>query len=360
MSSTEHPSSTDRSIERRWIQLALTLTCVIGTVFLNGCIISRPMARQMVRAPNTFPEVYSPDARVYLTFGQEVIDQFPAQSLTLETAPDVVRLNYRIVEAGNHGFQPSLTNLVVRGKSLPLFKFTSNIPAIPNAFTANPKGTLFLLHGYGLTLDTVVPWGLLMADAGWRCVLVDLRGHGDSVSRRIGFGSFESRDLSRLLDHIEGNHVSESGAFSERIAVLGISYGAAIALRWLAEEPRLHTAVAITPYADLVDAIVNVRDSYASWVPRFLIRYAAREVPHVLGVPPEELNPEYWIARQPHPVLGVAAHRDVIAPPEVVEDLIRKEPEGSRFLLLPDFEHEDLPFQFDALGPYLIDWFDTH
>src|SRR5207244_1942766 len=79
-------------------------------------------------------------------------------------------------------------------------------PGRTNAWTPAASWTVVLLHGYGVAQVARAPWAVRLAQEGWRCVLVDLRGHGKSTGRRIYFGLRESRDLSQLLDRLARVH----------------------------------------------------------------------------------------------------------------------------------------------------------
>ena len=48
----------------------------------------------------------------------------------------------------------------------------------------------------------MAPWALRLAQEGWQCVLVDLRGHSRSTGPQIYFGLQEAHDLSQLLDEL--------------------------------------------------------------------------------------------------------------------------------------------------------------
>ena len=86
----------------------------------------------------------------------------------------------------------------------------------------------------------MVPWAWRLAQEGGRCVLVDLRGHGQSPGKNIYWGLKESHDMSQLLDELE-----HQGQLAPPVAVLGDSSGAALALRWKTLDPRVGTVVAI-------------------------------------------------------------------------------------------------------------------
>ena len=125
------------------------------------------------------------------------------------------------------------------------FTFRANVPGATNRWTAAPRGTVVLLHGYGLAQFSMAPWALRLGQEGWRCVLVDLRGHGKSTGRRIYFGMKEANDLTQLLDAL-----AHDGQLREPVGVMGESYGAALALRWKTVDARVgQWWSAIAPYA---------------------------------------------------------------------------------------------------------------
>src|SRR5215831_9206830 len=64
-------------------------------------------------------------------------------------------------------------------------------------------GTVFVLHGIRAAKQWMRGWGTMLADAGYRAVLVDLRGHGRSTGDFMSYGVVEARDLSQALDALE-------------------------------------------------------------------------------------------------------------------------------------------------------------
>src|SRR3954466_6566579 len=108
-----------------------------------------------------------------------------------------------------------------------------------------PKGTVFLLHGIGDRKDKVpyLLWARVLAQAGYRAVLVDLRGHGRSTGRYMSYGVHESRDMAQLLDAFE-----EQGLVYGPVGVCGVSYGGAVAIQWAAIDPRVKAIVALEPF----------------------------------------------------------------------------------------------------------------
>ena len=109
-----------------------------------------------------------------------------------------------------------------------------------------PRGTVLVLHGLGGRGLTMLPKADALARAGYRAVLVDLRGQGRSTGRYLTFGIQEARDLSQVIDALE-RHALGSGP----IGVCGISYGATTAIHLAARDPRVQAVVAIQPFGML-------------------------------------------------------------------------------------------------------------
>jgi len=307
------------------------------------------MAHRMAQAPNTYPNWFAPKAPVAVAFSPKFLTNFPKQFVTV--GPPEAKLCYRIVEPADYHLRISSTNWLEHGRKQFKFTFHADLPAQSNAWTSAPRGTVVLLHGYGLAQFSMAPWALRLAQEGWRCVLVDLRGHGKSTGKRIYFGVQEVRDLSQLLDEL-----GHDGRLAEPVAAFGESYGATLALRWKTVEPRVRTVVAITPYASLSNVVLNLGREYARWMPQGLIRAGLRKLPAVLAVPANDLDTTTALARCPVEALFVAGAEDKIAPVADVEQLHALAATGSELIVVPDATHESVMYFFADLVPPVLTW----
>jgi pimeloyl-ACP methyl ester carboxylesterase len=310
------------------------------------------MARRIAQAPNSYPQWMAPEARVELAYSPGLLAHFDTKSV--EVGPPSARLTYRIIDPADYDLQVSSSRQTRRGRTHFRFTFEAVVPGEPIPATSQPRGTVLLLHGHGLAHFSIAPWGLRLAQEGWRSVLVNLRGHGTSTGRRIYFGVHEVRDLSQLLDALE-----QGGKRVDPVVVMGESYGAAVALRWKGVDPRISSVVAIAPYARLGDAVLNIRREYARWVPRSCIQAGLHRLPTLLEVEPGELDPIEVLTRRPVNALFVSGADDRITPPEDVRALHELAADASQFLLVPGATHEAISYFFDDLAPALLDWFDT-
>ncbi len=73
----------------------------------------------------------------------------------------------------------------------------------PRGKSPSPRGTILVLHGVLARSATMLPAARALADAGYRAVLVDLRGHGRSTGKYMTFGLQEAKDLSQVIDALE-------------------------------------------------------------------------------------------------------------------------------------------------------------
>ena len=329
---------------RRWPWLILLALLIGGTA---GC--GSFMAQRMVQAPNSYPTWFAPEAPVWLSFHPNVFTNFARRSVSV--GPPLAQLSYRVVEPADYHLTVSATNWEADGAPRTEFEFGADLPAATNAWTAQPRGTVVLLHGYALAQFTMMPWALQLAQEGWRCVLVDLRGHGKSSGKRIYYGLQETQDLSQLLDRL-----AQDGQLREPVAALGESYGAVMALRWQAVESRVRTVVAIAPYASLSNAVLNLRSEYAGWLPVAFLHAGLKKLPGVWGTTAAELDTTTVLSRHPVRALFVAADADEIAPVSEVRQLSALAAPGSQLVVVPRSTHETVTYRFADLVEPVTAW----
>jgi alpha-beta hydrolase superfamily lysophospholipase len=307
------------------------------------------VARRMVQAPNTYPSWLAPQARVILAFDDKLLTHFPTQEV--EVGPPPARLQYRIIPPADYRLTVTSSNWTAARPERTQYNFAAEVPGATNAWSRSPRGTVVLLHGYGEAQFAMLPWALLLAEHGWQTVLVDLRGHGASSGERIFFGVREANDLRELLDEL-----TRHAAAPAPVAVLGESYGAALALRWKTTDPRVGRVVAIAPYAVLSNAVLNICAEYAPCLPRIFPKAGLKQLPRILGVEPAELNPIDVLTRDPVAALFIAGAEDDIAPPADVGALFAQAAPRSTLLTVAGATHETLPYHFDALAQPVLDW----
>ncbi len=329
---------------RNIVRLLLLTALALNTA---GC--GTFVARSMARAPNRYPTWLAPHAPVIIAFRPQLLTNFVREYV--DVGPPPARLMYRVVEPADYHVEITSTNWLWRGQRQFEFTLRASLPAPTNRWTAPPRGTVLLLHGYGLAQFSMLPWALRLGQAGYRCVLVDLRGHGESSGRQIYFGIRETNDLDHLLDALAADK-----KLAGPVTVVGESYGAALALRWASVQPRVQTVVAIAPYASLSNSVLNICRQYAGWVSPEIFKSGLKKLPSLLGIPAAEFDTTTVMERKPVAALFVAAGEDNITPANDVKTVYSLALPGSKIMVVPDATHEALTYYFPELVPPVLSW----
>lgn len=328
--------------------IKLLLVAVLG-LSAGGC--GTFVAHSIVRSPNRYPSWFDAEAPVMLEFSPKMLTNFVAHYV--EVGPPPARLCYRVIEPADYDFHVTSTNWLEDGEKQYEFHFTATLPGRTNAWTTAPRGTVFLLHGYGVAQFSMLPWGYRLAEDGWRCVLVDLRGHGESTGKRIYFTVEETNDMNQLLETL-----ARDGELAKPVSAMGESYGGVLALRWKTVNPEIDSVVAIAPYATLSNAVLNIRSEYASLVPKFMVKEGIKKLPSLLRIQANEFDTMTVLQRHPVKALFVAGGEDKISSVPEVEKVRALASPGSELIVVPDATHEGLTYYFKDLVPAVLPWLD--
>lgn len=140
---------------------------------------------------------------------------------------------------------PSNEQLVhAEGEDGPVFEPTNALPRT----TLPPRGTVVVLHGFYdfMNQEAYLTWARILAAAGYRAVLVELRGHGLSTGDYSTYGVRESADVSALLDDME-----ERGLLVEPLGVMAVSMGASTGVQLAEHDPRVDAVVLISTFTSM-------------------------------------------------------------------------------------------------------------
>ncbi|HVO70083.1 MAG TPA: alpha/beta fold hydrolase [Aggregatilineaceae bacterium] len=134
-----------------------------------------------------------------------------------------------------------------------------------------------LLHQLGASKSS---WGSLIPalyDAGYTLLAVDLRGHGET-----GGGlnwPLAEQDTQTWLEWLR----AQPGVDPERVSIIGSSIGSNLALRGMADDARVVTAVAISPGLDYFGVTTQDAIQAIGQRPVFLVT-AQRDMQSAAGV----------------------------------------------------------------------------
>jgi len=317
----------------------------------GGCTSPRAIANQVLEAPNRhiiIPEVFQ---QAGLALGTN----FSMERVAV--GPPPATLDLMVMDPGDYHVQVNSTFTEVppagpRVRPRYSFHYTIDLAHFaPEPKSPDIRGTLFLLHGYGLDKEAMMPWGLALARAGYRAVLVDLRGNGQATGDRIYFGGIERTDMVQCLDALRRRHVCVGP-----VGVLGISYGAVLALQWAAIDPRVQSVVVISPYPDVEKAVDRYLKTFAPNLTWRTDREVAALVASRLATFPD-LDTETNIRRIQHPILFVRGEQDEVCLREDLSRFQAAAPPGSEVKEVPHANHLIVGMCLSQLRDPVTDWF---
>lgn len=322
---------------------------LVVAILASGCNPGAELvARQIFSAPNSRPKQgFECSQAVQDVAKRAYADVFevPVSSAILQVA---------IVERGEYEFSwhPKIDGGRVWADGPIRLDFTrDNRP---------PRGLILMLHGFGLCKEQMLPWAFEFASSGYRVATVDLRGHGASTGRWVGFGALEKKDLEKVLDAIE----SRSRWDNLPVGVLGVSYGASVGLDFAAQDPRVRAVVALEPFASARDAIPELARAafpgVASRISDGLFQEALSVGARRALFNWSDADTVRSVSEIHYPILFIHGAADGWLSPEHSRRLLRLAAAGSRLFVVPGENHVSLPLEVGKLAPEIRTWFRAH
>ena len=329
--------------------LLLCLGCI-------GCASSSTIARRALEAPN---RQFKP-SRAFRQLAV-VATNFPVQRV--QVGPPPARLELMVIEPGDYGAKTisrftKHRSLLTGMRAHYRFNFGLEFleyPPRPKLETNNIRGTIFLLPGYSSDKNYMLGWGLALAQAGYRTVLVDLRGHGHATGDHIFFGGIERTDMVQCLDLLVRRGFCEGP-----VGALGISYGAVVALQWAAADSRVQSVTTISPYADPGTAVEAFLGAKTPLMPKRMDRKVAGIIMTNLAAQWPDLTTETAVRGVKRPVLFVRGESDKLSSQEFLNRLLAVAPKGSEAIVVPIANHLNTGLCINQLEGPVTNWFSGH
>ena len=200
----------------------------------------------------------------------------------------------------------------------------------------NPaRGTVVLLHGISSCKEALLPHARWLGAWGYRCLLFDSRGHGESGGQFCTYGYRERHDLVRCLDAAEARF----GPLGP-VAVFGMSLGGALALQWMEIDERVSCGIVESAFASLAEVAAAYQQRLTRIRSSALTGLALAGATRLAGFPAATLSPESAAARVQQPVLVIHGDADCTVPLAHGERIFsRLRSPASRWLPVPGGTH---------------------
>ncbi|MEM9419114.1 MAG: alpha/beta fold hydrolase [Planctomycetota bacterium] len=118
--------------------------------------------------------------------------------------------------------------------------------------TREPKATVLMLHGFydWINRRWYLMWSRMLAEQGYRVVMVDQRGHGRSTGEWATYGVRESRDMQHVLDELERRDL-----LTGPVGIWGVSFGGATAVQLAEIDDRIDAMVLVSTFTSMRDIV---------------------------------------------------------------------------------------------------------
>lgn len=244
--------------------------------------------------------------------------------------PPELGLGVTQIDDADHTFQ------VPVGPPAALLRVAILDPKPPGNHVAapQPKGTVLVLHGIYAQSRFMTRKARELADAGYRAVLVDLRGHGNSTGRFLTYGQQESRDLVQVIDALAYHRLIVG-----KLGVYGVSYGGATAIQLAGIDPRIDAVVSVAAFStmrDVVPGYVRSMTLGLGWLlPDSFYDEAVDEAGRKGGYEPDMSSALDAIQKTRARVLVVHGQSDMLVSYEHAVKLRNAAPDRTKLVLLP-------------------------
>ncbi len=174
--------------------------------------------------------------------------------------------------------------------------------------------TVVFSHGYGSNRADIGIPGLLMMRAvhlwGANILTFDYRAEGRSPGDLVSVGEFEVRDLVGAVEAVRTTFAPKT-----KVAIVGFSMGASIALMAGEADPHVAAVVADSPFAALLPYLQHNLPVWTN-LPAFPFDWIILTLtPPITGVNPALVDPLAHLAKLGHrPVLLIAGKADKTVP----------------------------------------------
>ena len=251
------------------------ITVLVSMYLLTGCV-SHFIAKQMIKAPNQ-SLIGDELKRQFSEFESGYIQLLNVQGVAQESvylASEDINVSYLDIAAGDYGYQYETTALRTEtGRSYRIDSdwYWSGPDCSAIKLKHNDRGVLVMLHGWGRNNLSLLTYGLAFAQAGYRVIIPNLRGHGTSSGEYVSFGAQESKDVLALLDTLD----------IEQYDLFGFSLGASTALHMAAKSHEIGKLVIVAPMHSLEQTIPKFMKQAPQWLATTLAMFKESALDYV-------------------------------------------------------------------------------
>lgn len=196
---------------------------------------------------------------------------------------------------------------------------------------------MILRHTWDPEPPRVGPFAESFLDAGYRVLLVDVRGCGHSSGNWFSYGAREAADLAAVVEQLWHE-------LDAPIAIFGTGYAGSLALHAATREPRITTVVAVAPFRSYRAAIPEYLRSH--FIRNLFMTQGGREqvitdAAALASFDPDDADLERALRGKKFPFLLLHGADDRRIPTSHSEALVRAPQGRAKLIILKDLNHNE-------------------
>jgi len=204
-------------------------------------------------------------------------------------------------------------------------------------FVPSQNGAVIIMqHGYKSTRKEMLNEAEMMYRHGYGTLLTTVRAHDYSEGEMITFGINEVKDMDAWYQYL----LTRDDVDSNRIGILGNSYGGMLGIQYASENENIKAVVADCAFSSLNDT-VSTSMEYFTDLPAFpfaslIVFWAERETRFKM----EDIDTTKWIAKiSPRPVFLMQGGADVVISADSGQRLLDAAGEPKELWFEPNLGH---------------------
>jgi len=322
------------------------LCALLLSLCATGCS-GKKFASYVVKTPNYGRPAHALTGRGGPEMGGTTIDY----ELLIPVGPPTALMSVWIID-------PSNEVIVDEDDETPVF----GIPGGGERKLRPPHSTVVLVHGFHGYKGQyhMLVWARALAIRGYRAVLVDLRGHGRSTGDWATYGPQEARDISQVIDALQGGGLLVGG-----LGYVGFSYGGTVGLHLAAIDDRVDAVVGVAPFSNMRTVVPEFARGWVGWVvelfPDAVIHGTVDAAGDLAGFDPDAADARPLIAGDDTPVLLLHGEDDRLVQPKHSLELAKASGGNATVLILGGFRHATLGIRKSRpVRDAVYHWLDMH
>lgn len=222
-------------------------------------------------------------------------------------------------------------------KSFDKLKLFGKVIKVKNKINPRAKNNKWciLVHGYTDTHENMAIQANKFINEGLNVLLIDLRAHGNSEGKYIGFGWNDRKDILLWANYL----LKEYGNVS--ICLYGISMGAATVMMSAGEDlpKNVKCLIADSGYTSVYDQLKYQCKTIYKFCPKILMEFFTIVVKIKGKYSIKEASSVKQLSKSNLPILFIQSDNDTFVPSSMLDELYEIANDKKERLIVPGGEH---------------------